>query len=337
MKKRIIFLSTILLLGQISYPISAVVLATEQNTATLLEETSNLVNDETDTELEVSKFNNKSSDTDYQGQYTNVTIENTSSQKEIYLENLEDQSNNFTISIPETNENTLDTTEITLEENGIVTFEEEGSDFSVGIQPIEAEEFGSGVRSMITITSKEASKNYEFDVTIPEGDYLDFFKVVDENEQDGSIAIFNSDSEIIGLIDAPWAKDADGNNVPTHYEIQGNKVIQTIEFTENTSFPIVADPTAWQITKCAASILSLLVGVYGTGGKVIRAINFLRKAKGGWSWKYFIQLLWGARKGLRTYTRVMTKARALSLVRDFIAYVTGISGIINNCSWIWRS
>lgn len=42
-----------------------------------------------------------------------------------------------------------------------------------------------------------------------------------------------------------WARDANGNDVPTHYEARGNTLIQVVEPTDTTSYPIVADPT-WQ-------------------------------------------------------------------------------------------
>lgn len=49
--------------------------------------------------------------------------------------------------------------------------------------------------------------------------------------------------ELIGVIEAPWAVDANGVQVPTHYEVRGPKLVQLIETDADTAFPVVADPT----------------------------------------------------------------------------------------------
>ena len=41
-----------------------------------------------------------------------------------------------------------------------------------------------------------------------------------------------------------WAQDAGGHSVPTRYEVRGDLLVQVVLPTENTSFPVVADP-AW--------------------------------------------------------------------------------------------
>ena len=45
-----------------------------------------------------------------------------------------------------------------------------------------------------------------------------------------------------GTFDAPWAVDADGQELPTAYEVIGDKLVQTVE-TDGASYPIVADPS----------------------------------------------------------------------------------------------
>ena len=44
-------------------------------------------------------------------------------------------------------------------------------------------------------------------------------------------------------IEPAWAKDSNGEAVPTHYVIDGNTIKQVIEFRKDTAFPVVADPT----------------------------------------------------------------------------------------------
>ena len=45
------------------------------------------------------------------------------------------------------------------------------------------------------------------------------------------------------VIAAPWARDADGAPVPTHYEVTGGTLTQIVDFTPATAFPVVADPS----------------------------------------------------------------------------------------------
>ena len=46
----------------------------------------------------------------------------------------------------------------------------------------------------------------------------------------------------LGHIDAPWAKDANGDPVPTHYTLEGTTLVQTVQTSATTAFPVVADP-----------------------------------------------------------------------------------------------
>lgn len=61
-------------------------------------------------------------------------------------------------------------------------------------------------------------------------------------EDDGSVSLIGADGKWLGGIAAPWAKDANGKNVPTSYSIDGNKLTQHVSFDSTTAFPIVADP-----------------------------------------------------------------------------------------------
>lgn len=101
-----------------------------------------------------------------------------------------------------------------------------------------------GVRQLITIHSVDADRIYDFPLTLPE-----WYNLL----QDGSwnISIKNNEGKILSSIVAPWAKDANGINIPTHYEVLWNTLRQYIDFDANTAFPVVADP-AW----CGQSIAS---------------------------------------------------------------------------------
>jgi len=66
-------------------------------------------------------------------------------------------------------------------------------------------------------------------------------------EDDGSVSLIGADGKRLGGIAAPWAKDANGENVPTSYSIDGSKLTQHISFDGSTTFPVVADPW-WAFT-----------------------------------------------------------------------------------------
>jgi len=79
-------------------------------------------------------------------------------------------------------------------------------DLDVVVQSIEG-----GVRQIIKIDSIDASKYYDFPVELPTGYYL-------AQDDFGNIIIRNQRGNILTYIPHPWAKDADGNNIPTHYK-----------------------------------------------------------------------------------------------------------------------
>lgn len=47
----------------------------------------------------------------------------------------------------------------------------------------------------------------------------------------------------VGTVAPAWAVDAEGGSVPTDYIVVGNSLIQTVTPSEETQYPIVADPT----------------------------------------------------------------------------------------------
>mgnify|MGYP001333697932 CR=1 FL=1 len=49
------------------------------------------------------------------------------------------------------------------------------------------------------------------------------------------------------MIAPAWAKDANGRPVSTDYEVSGSALVQTVQITEHTRYPVVSDPTlAWK-------------------------------------------------------------------------------------------
>lgn len=60
---------------------------------------------------------------------------------------------------------------------------------------------------------------------------------------DGSAIALDDDGDELAVAATPWALDANGTKVPTHYEVGGNTLIQVIEHKDgNFEYGIVADP-----------------------------------------------------------------------------------------------
>lgn len=64
-------------------------------------------------------------------------------------------------------------------------------------------------------------------------------------QPDGSVAVVDpaGDGKLVAYIEKPWAKDASGRSVPTRYEVAGSTLTQHVTATEETQFPVVADPS----------------------------------------------------------------------------------------------
>jgi hypothetical protein len=73
-------------------------------------------------------------------------------------------------------------------------------------------------------------------------------------EPDGAVSLTNAVGEVVGFAEAPWAVDAAGEVVPTRYEVTDGALIQVIEPTDSTQFPVVADPDFIFFAKCSAGI-----------------------------------------------------------------------------------
>ena len=129
-------------------------------------------------------------------------------------------------------------------------------------------------RNSIIIENSKATHQYTFNFNLPSGyilsaaaEYnekqLEYYRNsknkllrsgLSENEFDNIISQFdinskevyviNEENEIVEIIESPWAKDSNGNDIETNYKIEDNKIIQNVDFDENSSFPIIADPTA---------------------------------------------------------------------------------------------
>lgn len=89
-----------------------------------------------------------------------------------------------------------------------------------------------------TIDHVAAPAAYSYEVDVPEGYTL-------EASDGGGVGIVSADgTTILGAFAAPWAKDAAGREVTTHYEVVGDTLTQVVDHatTLGVQYPVVADP-----------------------------------------------------------------------------------------------
>ena len=87
------------------------------------------------------------------------------------------------------------------------------------------------------ITSSEAPRRYDYSLTLPANAQLEL------TSDGGARADGKGEAAATVNVAPPWAMDANGNAVPTHYEVRNDVLTQVVEFDAETAFPVVADPT----------------------------------------------------------------------------------------------
>ena len=127
-----------------------------------------------------------------------------------------------------------------------------------------------GVQMLTTINASSAPTKYEYELNLENGQVLEL--------KDGAPAVLNADGSLAAVVEKPWAVDAKGKPVPTHYEIAGDTLIQVVDHQALSadSYPVVADPfvvPAW--------LLRCLVGMG------INSASILQSAQRGSFWATF--------------------------------------------------
>jgi hypothetical protein len=94
------------------------------------------------------------------------------------------------------------------------------------------------VQLLVTMLDESAPVRHKFTLNSSGYDHL---KV----QEDGSVVALDDNGDFVFGIAAPWAKDANGQVIPTHFEANGQTLVQVVQLHEAESpveFPIVADP-----------------------------------------------------------------------------------------------
>lgn len=118
----------------------------------------------------------------------------------------------------------------------------EGEEASTVVQPFE-----EGLRMTTIIEDASAPTSHEYD--LPD----DVLPVINA---DGSVTLASevahpdfAEGEVLrleyGTVAPAWATDANGESVPTHYEVEQGVLRQVVDLTATDAFPVIADPTYW--------------------------------------------------------------------------------------------
>ncbi|MDN4613876.1 hypothetical protein P5G50_05360 [Leifsonia sp. F6_8S_P_1B] len=120
----------------------------------------------------------------------------------------------------------------TAERAGVVSYDNNNG--SVTVPSVQAD---GSIQITTVIAGPAAPKRYTYPLSLPAEQELHL-------AGDGSVVVSTAGGDVVtGTVAAPWAKDANGAPVATHYEIDGTTLVQVVDFTERTAFPVVADPS----------------------------------------------------------------------------------------------
>jgi hypothetical protein len=184
---------------------------------------------------------------------------------------IEDEEYPVEIFLPE-----LTSNEAIQTENGTLIYQDTTKSADIAVQPTL-----EGVRSLIHIKDATAPSEYRFTVNVPQGGKLvTDAEYLGEEFASGEVYTVDEENIIQGVFAPAWAKDANGNPVPTHYIIEGNDLIQVVDFNENTAFPVVADPDWAKIGKCALALTIFVGGNLIAVSKLIKIKKYIN-ALGG--------------------------------------------------------
>lgn len=92
----------------------------------------------------------------------------------------------------------------------------------------------SSTGGQVLTVLRDGADTATFDIDLPSGASL-------RPTAAGGFAIV-SDQGTYGSIEAPWAVDANGKRLSTHYTLDGSTISQKVD-VENAAFPVVADPS----------------------------------------------------------------------------------------------
>ncbi|MGO4595746.1 hypothetical protein AB4Z18_18175 [Leifsonia sp. 2TAF2] len=122
----------------------------------------------------------------------------------------------------------------TVEKKGIVSYNNNNGSISVPVVVV-----GGSLQINTVIAKRSAPSHYSYRLTIPTGG-----QIVQVGK---SYFLLNASQDPIAYISEPWATDAKGAAVSTHYTLKGSTLTQVVEASAATAYPVVADPAfVWE-------------------------------------------------------------------------------------------
>lgn len=93
----------------------------------------------------------------------------------------------------------------------------------------------------IRLNNADAARNYDFEITTADD-------VTGTIMKNGGVIFTNTAGEAVGVVAAPWAKDAAGKDIPTWFTLKDGVLTQSVgvDSVENVVYPVIADPYAGQ-------------------------------------------------------------------------------------------
>jgi hypothetical protein len=173
--------------------------------------------------------------------------------------------------------------------SGTTVYTDPGSGTATAVQAMT-----DGVRELFTLTDSSAATDITIPLALPVGSSL-----FDNGAGGYDIVSQQGDglATTIASIETPWAKDAVGKTLPTHYSLSGDQLTQHID-TAGATFPVVADPHytwGWVTgtvyfnkseTKKFAVIstgLAFLSSFSGVWAPILRTYFTILAAEAGWA------------------------------------------------------
>ncbi|MBV4423298.1 hypothetical protein [Clostridium tyrobutyricum] len=240
----------------------------------------------------------------------------TSGKQPITIKDDSNKTTDLTVSLPTKNTGNISK----ISNNGTILYKNTINNSSnIALQPI-----NDGFKALININSNLADKEYAFTFNLPKDSKLvSSASYLGKQYDTKEIFIVDKNNIVTSIISPAWAKDANGQEVPTYYKIvSNNKLVQVVNFKKDTPFPIVADPNWTKIGKCAGSIAWAIGSGCFAGAKLLKIKKYIAELGG---LKTAAQLIVGA-----TTWEERLHAGGYALV-NLAAELTGVAGIQANC------
>ena len=117
--------------------------------------------------------------------------------------------------------------------DGLSTYRSENSASAISVNPAA----DGDTQFLVAVGARSAPTKYAFDFSLPTGGRL-------APRPDGGIDVREADGGVVAAIAPPWAHDAHGLPVSTHYVIAGSTLTQVIEHKAiAVTYPVIADPS----------------------------------------------------------------------------------------------